>query len=278
MTTQNILTADVLDIVFENRNKDYGAYTLRKYYDKRLIHSLGIMLLSVGALILLSFRFEKKGVTSVDKPKPSVQIIQLSQEQPKEIKKPEKVFEKPVRASKPLASVKATDHIVIVPDNKATDNDKVPDQTDMENKIVGNVNSDGNTPDGQVVKPGDNNNGAGNIVSDEDPIDPETAIDYADVPPAYPGGIEALQNFLQRNLRTPAELEAGQEASVKVKFVVSYNGEIYGYEVMQSAGNAFNDEVLRVLKKMPKWNPGKYKGQPVSVYYIIPVKFRGVDE
>jgi protein TonB len=278
MTTQNILTADVLDIVFENRNKAYGAYQLRKYYDKRLIHSLGIMLLSVGSLILLSFRFEKKPMMKDDKPKATVQIIQLSQELPKEIKEPEKVVEKPVSAAKPLASVKATSRIDIVPDNKVTDNDKVPDQTDMENKVVSNVNADGDNPNGQVVKPGDNKNGNGNLITDEEPLDPKTAIDYADEPPTYPGGIEALQNFLRKNLRTPDELEAGQQASVKVKFVVSYDGEMYGYEVVQSAGNAFNDEVLRVLKKMPRWNPGKYKGHTVSVYYIIPVKFQGVEE
>ncbi|MBI1782139.1 MAG: energy transducer TonB [Sphingobacteriales bacterium] len=278
MTTQNILTADVLDIVFENRNKDYGAYTLRKYYDKRLMHSLGIMLLSVGSLILLSFRFEKKTTIKDDKPKATVQLIQLIPDQPKEIKEPEKVIEKPVPASKPLASVKARDNIVIVPDNKVTDNDKVPDQTEMENKVVSTVNSGGDNPNGQVVKPGDNNNGNGNLVGDEEPLDPKTAIDYADEPPTYPGGIEALQNFLRKNLRTPDELEAGQDVSVKVKFVVSNDGEMYGYEVVQSAGNAFNEEVLRVLKKMPKWNPGKYKGHAVSVYYIIPVKFQGVEE
>lgn len=278
MTTQNILTADVLDIVFENRNKDYGAYTLRKYYDKRLIHSLGIMLLSVGSLILLSFRFEKKPVLKDDKPKPTVQIIQLSPELPKEIKEPEKAFEKPVRPSKPVASVKAVSNIQIVADNKVTEDDKVPDQTEMENKVVSNVNADGEDSKGQVIKPGDEKNGNGGLVADEELLDPKNAIDYADEPPTYPGGIEALQNFLQKNLRTPDELEAGQQASVKVKFVVSYDGEMYGYEVVQSAGSAFNDEVLRVLKKMPRWNPGKYKGHAVSVYYIIPVKFQGVEE
>ncbi|RTL58983.1 MAG: hypothetical protein EKK37_11750 [Sphingobacteriales bacterium] len=278
MTTQNILTADVLDIVFENRNKDYGAYPLRKYYDKRLIQSLGIMLLSVGSLILLSFRFEKKPVMKDDKLKPIVQIFQLSQEPPKEIKEPEKIIEKPVRPSKPVASVKATDNIAIVPDNKVTDNDKVPDQADMEDKAVSTVNATGDNLNGQTIKPGENKNGNGDLVADEEPLDPKTAIDYADVPPTYPGGIEALQNFLHKNLRTPGELEAGQEAAVKVKFVVSYDGEIYGYEVVQSAGDAFNGEVLRVLKKMPRWNPGKYKGRTVSVYYIIPVKFQGVEE
>jgi periplasmic protein TonB len=279
MTTQNILTADVLDIVFENRNKAYGAYALRKYYDKRLMNSMGIMLLIVTAFILLSFRFGKKPSLHVVTDKGIVTVIDLKPSPPDEPKKPEKKIEKAVKESKLVESVKATSKIDIVPDNKVLPDDIVPDQSQMENKLVNIVTSDGEKFTGQAVKSDEKNKGnGGDIIPDEEPMDPNNPIDNADEPPTYPGGIEALQNFLRRNLRTPDELESGESASVKIKFVVSADGEMHTFEIIQSAGNAFDNEVMRVLKKMPKWNPGKYKGQPVSVYYVIPVKFEAIEE
>jgi periplasmic protein TonB len=278
MTTQNILSSDVLDIVFENRNKAYGAYALRKYYDKRLLHSLGIMLLIVTTFILLSFRLEKKTVMNNNKQGGEV-IVSTINMPPEEIKEPEKVFEKPAIKSKPVETIKAVANIVIVPNSEVLPQDEVPDQTDMENKLVSTVTSDGEKFAGQTIKPDEKNKGnGGGIIPDEEPMDPNNPIDYADEPPTYPGGIEALQNFLRRNLRTPDELESGQSASVKIKFVVSADGEMHTFDIIQSAGNAFDNEVMRVLKKMPKWNPGKYKGKQVSVYYVIPVKFEAVEE
>ena len=79
--------------------------------------------------------------------------------------------------------------------------------------------------------------------------------------------------FLQKNLNNPADLEDGQVVSVKIKFIVGYNGVLKGFEVLEDGGKAFNNEVIRVLKKMPVWVPGKNAGEHVSVYYTIPVKF-----
>ena len=279
MTTQNILTADMLDIVFENRNKAYGAYALRKYYDKRLMNSLGIMLLTVTAFILLSFRFEKKQVMKAVTDRGTVTPVDLKPLPPDEPKEPEKKIEKAIKESKPVESVKATAKIAIVPDNKVLPTNEVPTQTEMENKLVSDKTSAGDSFNGQTVKPDEKNKGnGGDIVADEEPMDLNNPIDYADEPPAYPGGIEALQNFLRRHLRTPDELETGQTASVKIKFIVGNKGEMYGYEVVQSAGDVFDNEVIRVLKKMPKWVPGTYKGQAVTAWFVIPVKFETIEE
>jgi len=93
------------------------------------------------------------------------------------------------------------------------------------------------------------------------------------VMPSYPGGMDALKRFLQRNLTNPRDLEENEIVSVKMKFVVGYDGKLKGFETIQDGGEEFNKEVLRVLKKMPAWVPGKSNGQNVSVYYTIPVKF-----
>ncbi len=91
--------------------------------------------------------------------------------------------------------------------------------------------------------------------------------------PSYPGGIDALRKFLQRHLNNPKEMEEGEEVSVKVKFVVDYDGKLQSFVTVQDGGEEFNKEVVRVLKKMPNWVPGKTNGQNVSVYFTIPVKF-----
>jgi protein TonB len=98
-----------------------------------------------------------------------------------------------------------------------------------------------------------------------------------DVLPTYPGGMEALREFLQKHLQTPDELEAGQTVSVRVKFVVDFKGKLTGFVTMPGGGQAYNNEVVRVLKKMPDWIPGKTMGENVSVYYVIPVKFESTD-
>ena len=86
-------------------------------------------------------------------------------------------------------------------------------------------------------------------------------------------GQVALKNFLERNLHNPKEMEEGEAVSVKINFVVGYDGKLQSFVTIEDGGEEFNKEVVRVLKKMPDWIPGKSKGQNVSVYYTIPVKF-----
>lgn len=91
--------------------------------------------------------------------------------------------------------------------------------------------------------------------------------------PQYPGGVKALLDFLKKNLHAPQDVEEGDEVLVKVKFVVDYNGKMESFNIIKSGGDEFDNEVIRVLKKMPLWIPGKSNGENVSVYYVVPVKF-----
>lgn len=95
--------------------------------------------------------------------------------------------------------------------------------------------------------------------------------------PSYPGGMNALRKFLVRNLENPRDMKEGEVANVKVKFVVGSNGELQSFVTVQDGANEFNREVMRVLKKMPNWVPGKSKGQNVSVFYTILIKFISAD-
>ena len=96
--------------------------------------------------------------------------------------------------------------------------------------------------------------------------------------PAFPGGQEALKQFLARNLNTPEDLQNGEKKVVKIKFQVDKDGSVTTFEIVTSGGNVFDREVVRVCKKMPRWTPALQNGINVPVNYILPVTFIGVEE
>ena len=83
-------------------------------------------------------------------------------------------------------------------------------------------------------------------------VDKITPNDFAEVMPSYPGGIQALRKFLEKNLKNPQDLEEGQNIKVRIRFIVGYDGNLKGFETIQDGGTAFNNEVIRVLRKMPQ--------------------------
>jgi protein TonB len=269
MKTELILKSDVLDIVFDNRNKDYGAYDLRKFYDNRLMRSVGMMLLVV--IVLSAFTFIPKKKITVDNGMYETVTTHLKEPEKKVEKKepkeaPKKAAEKPVSTKKDVAQ------ILIVKDDKRADT--VP--TLNENDKIGSTTIKVAGGDGPPIiqpQPGDGG-GKGPFGEPSKPvINVNTPVDNPEIMPSYPGGMNALRKFLERNLTNPKEMEEGEEVSVKVKFVVGYDGKLQSFITMQDGGEEFNKEVIRVLKKMPNWEPGKSNGQNVAVYYTIPVKF-----
>jgi periplasmic protein TonB len=267
MKTDAILKADVLDIIFENRNKSYGAYTLRKFYKNRLYKALGAMFGFVITLCALSFITKDKAVL-ITHEFTSEPGLTAPPKDPKQPEKP-KEFKEPIQAAaKPVRSINFTIPVITSKPNVAV-------ITTFEPGVqISNVqNLTGSSEPKVLVKP---TNGLDSFSTPEPPVKPIDKItpsDFAEVMPSYPGGMEALRNFLQKNLQNPEEIEEGGIVSVKIKFVVGYDGTLKSFETVEDGGAAFNNEVIRVLKKMKPWTPGKTKGENVSVYYTIPVKF-----
>ena len=268
MNSNAILKSDVLDIIFENRNKSYGAYTLRKFYNNRLYKALGATFLLVIALCGLSLLKKEKVVQDYLIADKEVAILKPPVAIPEKPKEP-KAEPKPVT---PKAAAPATPTQVLASNIKITNNPAAPEIKDFdESKAIGNENKKGvpGTPEPIVKAP----EGPAVIATPAPVIDKITPMPSAEVMPEYPGGMAALRKFLEKNLSNPEELEEGKEVSVRIRFIVGYDGVIKGFETVQDGGRAFNNEVVRVLKKMPAWIPGKTHGENVSVYYTIPVKF-----
>ena len=266
MKTELILKSDVLDIVFENRNKAYGAYNLRKYYDNRLIKSLAIMIAVVTVLSAFTFIPKKKIAFVDDGYVTRTASLPQPKDKPKDKEKPNEV--KPPKQKAPTqiwTNPKIVTNIEPVkPLSNLSDTVAIASVTD--------IGKPGDVP--IVADPGDGGDGKEKNTEPVKPaIDINTPVYEAEIMPSYPGGVDALRKFLQRNLTNPKDMEEGEEVSVKVKFVVGYNGKLQSFVTVQDGGEEFNKEVVRVLKKMPEWVPGKSNGQNISVYYTIPVKF-----
>lgn len=107
--------------------------------------------------------------------------------------------------------------------------------------------------------------------------EPKKEIKGLDRNAEFPGGVKGWKEFLNKNLQVPAELEAGQKKTVVVQFIVKADGSVSDFLISESAGNACDREVLRVMKKMPKLIPAMQNGKPVSVTFMQPITFVGVE-
>lgn len=271
MKTELILKSDLLDIIFENRNKEYGAYNLRKFYDSRLMKSLTAML---GIVILLSaFTFlpgKKNKAEKLEYITTSGNIHQANKEP--EVKD-KKEIKKTTTNTKPANTRIWVSNIKITPDTANVDMlDEITDNVKISN-VTNKIPENG---DPGLLLPAGGEGGDGSkpeTITTIPEIDKNIPLNTAEIMPSFPGGMDALIKFLKRNLSNPRDLEEGETVSVKMRFVVGYDGKLKSFETVEDGGEEFNKEVIRVLKKMPDWIPGKSHGQNVSVYYTIPVKF-----
>ena len=273
-----ILKTDILDIIFEKRNKLYGAYDLRKFYPNRLKMALGFMFITAIGFSAFTF-LPKKDKRVILKPYVFTEVeLTKASTKPKEPEKKTAVVKaekKPAVKPTPVTQKRFTNNVKVVASHVKADTIPTLQPTDVistETFIAANPG----TPVVETVKSAPEVGGTAKAIPAIDKTAPMDG-DAVDVLPAYPGGMDALRKFLQKHLQSPDELEGGQSVSVRVKFVVDYTGKLKSFETVQDGGQAYNNEVVRVLKKMPNWIPGKTNGERVSVYYVIPVKFATTD-
>lgn len=111
-------------------------------------------------------------------------------------------------------------------------------------------------------------------MNEEALIDDHTPIIAPEIMPEFPGGLEALLNYLSRNIRYPTEArQQGIQGRVYLSFVIEKNGSVSTIEILRGIGGGCDEEAIRVVEKMPNWNPGKQNGRPVRVIYNLPVRF-----
>ena len=280
MTNKEIMQASLLDILFENRNKDYGAYALRRTYNHRLIIAILSSLALVSCLLLLN-SFHKKNeqaiVSLVKKDSVVIRIIEIPIEKPKEPEPPKETekIEKPKELKEPLekiSRVKFTSKMVITPKAKIPD---VPINTDLKNKIISTADVKGED-ELKKVKPTQETNATGNGTDKGQYINPGFVPE--EIAPEFPGGKDALIRFLKLNLITPEELQAGEKKTVEIRFKVGIDGLVSELDIVKSGGSPFDREVIRVCRKMPRWKPAVQNGANIAVSYLLPITFIGLEQ
>jgi protein TonB len=275
MNTESILHANVLDIIFENRNKEYGAYELRTRYDRRLKNAVIIMISIVAifcsAIYVDAHFFHHKITKMISNPFTEISISKIDESKPQELIKP--------KAAQPIKKEVATTKFVTFRIVRNQPTKPVATVTDLDTKQIGTDDKPGELAGSTMpVVTGGDGNGKGNSTETKtENTEPQILI-KAEFMPEFPGGEPALQRFLAKNMRAPKDLEPGTKIKVMAKFVVDENGNISAAQAIQSGGAEFDNEVLRVLKKMPKWKPGRQNGRNVAVYFNLPVTFLSQDD
>jgi periplasmic protein TonB len=268
MTNKEILQADLLDILFEHRNKLYGAYTLRKTYSRHLGFAVGGALSIVLLFILMSFIKKKDNGNSERNRGDIIKItpLVLPDEKPKE---PEQKKEK---QRPPTAEVDYQPPKIVEDDKVKVD---LPALSDIEDANISDKDIDGDKPT-DLANTKTDSSGDGEAVLKEAEKNNEPPLPSRE--PSFPGGPAAWLKFLQRSLQAPEDIEPGKRIEVYVRFWVDIDGSVSRAEIIKSGGNAFDKEVLRVLKKMPRWEPALQAGRPIAVAYQQPVIFIGEEQ
>lgn len=262
----------MLDILFENRNKDYGAYLLRKGYNARLLRSLMGMtvLVAVACGSYIALNGNDTALRAKLMVIPDVPPIDLAP--PPREKEPEP--SKPKPASRlPVATIPNTTPVIVREDVKIPP----PTTEELDGPVAIGTETRAGVATGTDEPPAPAA-GAANA-----PVEPPAGVDkvfgVAEIMPEFPGGIRALQRFLQKNLTVPAgSLEPGQQLRVPIRFVVNKDGVLSDLSFTEPVAHEFRREIERVMNRMPRWKAGLQNGHPVAVYFMLPIIFAAEGE
>lgn len=275
MEPAKLLTASFNDILFEGRNKDYGAYQLRKTYEKRLVTALMITtcccFLIAGGAYVKSYFF-KEEVKPFFKISDGPTITNIKEEQEKPLPPPPKTTPPKVEAPK-IKSILFTKPIVV--DNRDVV-DPPPMQQDIQTAKISTITQDGVNDTRMIILPESIGEGKG-IVEAKKIVEKDDGIfKKVEIEAEYPGGTSAWRNFLERNLRGDVAVDNGATAgsyTVIIEFVVDVNGSISDIVPLTNFGHGMEQEAKRVIQKSGKWKAAIQNGRSVKAYRKQPITF-----
>lgn len=267
METNKILSADILDIIFDGRNKQYGAYDLRKTYNKRLQIALmvmgGLVLLLVAGYMISNYEASHKKAVAV------VQDVQL--EDIKEEKKNEPPPPPPPKVDPPKVEMAKFTPPKIVKDEEVKEEEKPPEVEKLEDTKIGSANQEGIKDDNITAPPSDNK---GVVEAPKDNTDYDKTFTKVEIESEYPGGPAAWIRYMQKNLVYPEEASSAEiQGQVVVRFIVDKEGKVSDVEAV-SGPNELRDAAVRVIQHSGSWTPAVQNGRKVKSYKSQPINFK----
>lgn len=275
MSKIDLISSDWVDLVFEGRNKAYGAYRLRKSTTKRnILAMVAVVILLVVAFIILTVK------NFVDEQRAKVAMTQVAEltnykqpEKKAEVKQ-KKIEVEPERVVERVkSSIKFTAPVIKKDDEVKPDEElKTQDELMSTKTAIGTFDVKGNDDaNGEILK-------AKDVIAEPEPPKHEEenkVFDIVEQQPLFPGGPAALIKYLSENTKYPVVAqENGVQGRVTVQFVVEKDGSISDVHVLRGVDPSLDKEAVRVVKSMPRWTPGKQNGITVRVNYRVPVLFR----
>ena len=258
------------EIIFQTRNRAYGAFDLRQHYRPTLTRALG---LGVGLFLVglsaptLYARFFPTNAFSANQIMVETEFIKLK-EPPAELPVP-----LPPVEQAPAVNTVRNLPLVVMPEADVVETTLPPTIEELQDATSGPETAEG-TGAIEVIAPPEATAPTAKEIAIGVAPKPDELFVVVEQQPEYPGGMDALRTFLTKNLNYPrSAANASISGRVFVSFVVNTDGSLTDVQVLKGIGFGCDEEAIRVIQKMPHWRPGKQSGRAVRVKYNLPIAF-----
>jgi periplasmic protein TonB len=279
MDANKIMNSSMLDIIFDRRNKEYGAYQLRKGYNMRLLIALAWIALLTGSLFAANYVAKHTGGGG------SHQNIFVTDVQLEEVKEDKKIepLPPPPPPKAVIQKIETTRFTPprIVKDNEVKEDEKPPEQARLEDTKIGTINQEGVKDQGIVAPPvGDAGKGVVEAPAGRDQTDYNQTFTKVEIESEYPGGVPAWLRYLNKNFRYPEDAITNEvQGTVTVQFIVDKDGIVSDVEAIGGPETGgLREEAIRVIRQSGKWIPAIQNGRQVKSYKKQPVVFKLVQQ
>ncbi len=270
MEANKILSADLLDILFEGKNKDYGAYDLRRTYNKRIIRAL-IITASVALLALLGSVLASNMKNKSDKK------VKISEVTLQDIKQEEKKIEPPPppppKQEPPKVEMKQFTPPIVKKDEEV---EKPPPPVEELKDVKIDIKDQEGVKADDIPTPAVIDEGK-QIVEEKKEEDENHIFDKVEIEASFPGGDGKWRQYLERNCNGQVATDNGAPEgtyTTMVQFVVDKEGNISDVKALTNHGYGMEQEAIRTIQKGPKWNPAIQNGRQVKAYRRQPITFQ----
>jgi protein TonB len=285
MDVNKILSTDLLDLVFEGRNKEYGAYELRSNYNKRLTTAMlitaALMLLLVLGSFIMKTVSNNKGKVEVKE----VQLADIKQEEQKNEPPPPPPPPKP--PDPPKVEMAKFTPPKVVKDEEVKEDEKPPEIEKLEDTKIGTVNQEGTKDEGIVAPPVEDK---GAVIEAPKQDDEDKVFQKVEIDAEFPGGNSGWTRYVTREIeRNIDELQDdGRSGTVVVLFIVDKEGAVSDVRALPcneagvanclGPGTKLADIASNAIRRGPKWKPAVQNGRNVKAYRRQPVTFQLAEE
>ena len=270
------------DLVFEGKNKEFGAYQLRAASEHR--HTIALIC-TIAGLIIIGLLFWAKSLYDQKQAEEALaralaearveqeQFVEaeIEEEEPEENQMEMEEPEIPEALPEEILNTEKFTEFVVDKDENITEEVKSNEEIRETETAIGNTNFDQGTDDLNVVREHKDEI----IVEEKKPVVQDKPFESVEQMPQFPGGEAELQKWVASHIQyPPVAMENGIQGRVVVRFVVKQDGSIGDVQVVRGKDPDLDKEARRVVKALPKFIPGKMNGQNVSVWFTLPINFK----